>query len=126
MAQTFADNSLSYLEVAVLMETVNKYDRDNKCKFYLQALTPNKPKNLDESTTTNSGSNLANLNNNIGSTNITTSNVITLVLPREIARTYPTKWIPQGTRFIVSFIGGDITKPVIIGREYDGKDIQQS
>nr|DAE82534.1 MAG TPA: type VI secretion system component [Caudoviricetes sp.] len=28
------------------------------------------------------------------------------------------KFIPPGTRFLVSFTSGDITKPVIVGREF--------
>lgn len=47
--------------------------------------------------------------------------VIKLPLPREVTRNFPKKFIPVGTRFIVSFNSGDITKPVIIGREDNDK-----
>ena len=43
--------------------------------------------------------------------------VVKLALPREVTRTYPKKYIPVGTRFIVTFLSGDITKPQIIGME---------
>lgn len=124
MSMNYNDLDLPYIEVAVLMETVNKY-KDNMCKFYLQSLTPNKPKTLEESVVQNNTANLANVNN-ISTSNVTTGSTITLLLPKEIARNYPKKWIPQGTRFLVSFIGGDLTKPVIIGREFDGQGLQQS
>ena len=43
--------------------------------------------------------------------------VVKLALPREVTRDYPKKYIPVGTRFIVTFISGDITKPQIVGIE---------
>lgn len=46
------------------------------------------------------------------------SSVIKLPIPFEISRRYPLKFIPQGTRFIVGFSSGDITKPRIIGGEF--------
>jgi hypothetical protein len=52
---------------------------------------------------------------NIGKIN--TSSIIKIKLPREVTRDYPKKYIPVGTRFIVTFNSGDITKPVIVGRE---------
>lgn len=124
MSTNYSNLDLPYIEVAVLMETVNKY-RDNMCKFYLQALVPSKPKSLEQTTIRNSTNNLANVDK-ISTSNITSGSTITLMLPKEIARNYPKKWIPQGTRFLVSFIGGDLTKPVIIGREFDGQGLQQS
>ena len=51
--------------------------------------------------------------------NIQTTAVVKLDLPRDVTRNYPLKFIPAGTRFIVSFNSGDITKPVIVGREFE-------
>ena len=53
---------------------------------------------------------------------------VRLWLPVTISRTYPhAKFIPYYTRFIVSFIGGDLSKlPVIIRGEWeDAEEIQQ-
>ena len=41
-------------------------------------------------------------------------------MPKEVARNLPTKFIPPGTRFTIAFLGGDINKPVVTGRDYDG------
>ena len=41
-------------------------------------------------------------------------------MPKEVVRNFPTKYIPPGTRFTISFLGGDINKPVVVGRDYDG------
>lgn len=113
---------LKYIEVAVLMDVVNKYE-PGEARFYLQSLTPGKSKTNATSITSNTDtSNLANTNPSIGSTNVTSGSTITLNVPTECTINYPVKYIPQGTRFLVSFIGGDLTKPVIIGRDYNEQD----
>lgn len=110
---------LKYVEVAILMDVVNKYE-PGFAPFYLQALTPGKSKTTATSvTSTADTSNLANTNPNIGSTNVASGSTINLNVPTEYTIDYPVKYVPQGTRFLVSFIGGDLTKPVIIGRDYD-------
>lgn len=53
---------------------------------------------------------------------------VRLWLPISVSRTYPhAKFIPVGTRFIVSFLGGDLSKlPVIIRGEWDeAEDVQK-
>ena len=52
-------------------------------------------------------------------TEVHTSACCKLDLPRDVTRNYPLKFIPAGTRFIMSFNSGDITKPVIVGREFE-------
>ena len=47
-----------------------------------------------------------------------TASTIMLEIPTDVARKYPVKFIPPGTRFIVTFNSGDITKPVIVGGEF--------
>ena len=54
----------------------------------------------------------------LGLSDVTTTDTVILDLPKEVTRNYPTKFIPPGTRFIVSYSNGDITKPVITGREF--------
>jgi hypothetical protein len=46
---------------------------------------------------------------------------IKLKLPVSVTRTYPgAKFIPAGTRFIVSFTGGDLSKdPIIVRGEWE-------
>ena len=46
------------------------------------------------------------------------TSVIKLELPRDVTRNYPIKFIPAGTRFLVTFNSADLTKPVIVGREF--------
>lgn len=105
-------------EVAVLLETVNKYTPTTH-KFRLQAVTGLQENSLDPETKAVNTSNLLNKDSStIPKGNVTTSDVVELTIPRDVSRNYPTKFIPPGTRFIVSFTGGDITKPVIVGREF--------
>lgn len=107
----------STTEVAILLDdAVNKYSPGYQV-FRLQSVS-----GLNEnSTAINSiDINVPNMMNkdsiNLGSVNTTA--VVKLELPRDVTRNYPLKFIPAGTRFIVSFNSGDITKPVIVGREY--------
>ena len=107
----------STTEVAILLDdAVNKYNPGYQV-FRLQSVS-----GLNEnSTAINSiDINVPNMMNkdsiNLGSVNTTA--VVKLELPRDVTRNYPIKFIPAGTRFIVSFNSGDITKPVIVGREY--------
>ena len=100
-------------EIAVLQEEINKYDPPSKAKFIIPALMGNLG---TEQTTPNRSSNILNKNNNLGITRTTTSNYVTLSIPKEFVRYYPEKYVPEGTMFIVGFIGGDITNAKITGR----------
>lgn len=125
--ENYDNLDFKYTEVAVLMKTTNKY-KPGKVPFYLQALTPSKAKTNQTETInlTQATSTLGNTDTSaLGTSEITTGSTLMIELPREVARNYPKKWIPQGTRFLVNFIGGDLTKPVIVGRDYDGY-VQQS
>ena len=99
----YNDMDLKYVEVAVLMQITNKY-HPGICPFYLQSLTPSQPKTLQTQNIPFTGNNLANDSTNIGASGLEAGSTIQLELPREIAREFPLKWIPQGTRFLVLFI----------------------
>ena len=106
-------------EVAVLIDdAVNKYHPGSQV-FRLQSvngmqentnLVETVPINIPKLMNKNPGE-LA-----LGEAKITA--VIKMELPRDVTRNYPIKFIPTGTRFIVSFNSADITKPVIVGREF--------
>lgn len=101
-------------EIAVLQETINKYAPPSEgAKFVIPALMGN---TSTEKTTPNNSSNILNKTNNLGITKTTTSNYVTLTVPKEYVINYPDKYVPVGTQFIVGFIGGDITSAKIVGR----------
>lgn len=100
-------------ELAVLQEKINKYDPPENAKFTIPALMGN---SNTEQTTPNRSNSILNKNNNLGITRVTTSNYITLAVPKEYVINYPDKYVPEGTMFIVGFIGGDITSAKIVGR----------
>ena len=106
-----------YIEVAELTTTCNKY-HPGKQTFYIPALNPmnSRPNDTTEVKENINGSAIS----------VTRASNLLLELPKEVARNYPKKFIPPGTRFLVCFIGGDLTKPVIIGRDYDGYEVQES
>lgn len=107
-------------EVAILLDDyVNKYHPGVQT-FRLQSVVGLKENTRSLVTESVSVPNLMNEDqSNITLRNIQKSSVIKLQLPREVTRNYPYKYIPPGTRFIVSFNSGDITKPMIIGREFE-------
>lgn len=126
MMYDYNSDDMKYTEIAILMETTNKYHPGKK-QFYLQALTPGQPKTIDTTKENVNTNNLQNLNDKPQVKSIESNSTIILELPKEVTRWFPVKWIPPGTRFIVSFIGGDLTKPMIIGRDYDDySSVQQS
>lgn len=111
-------SGVSTTAVAILLDTCNKYEC-GKFPFRLSSLV-----GLKDNTTTIAHASLSKknlLNKNKGSIpigNVNTASTIMLEIPTDVARKYPVKFIPPGTRFIVTFNSGDITKPVIVGGEF--------
>lgn len=113
MADTFSST-----QIAVLLTTCNKYT-PGKQTFRLQSLVGLKENSNQINTVSNSGSNLLNKDTSslpIG--DVSTSSVIEIEVPHEISRRYPVKFIPPGTRFLVSFSSGDIKNPIIVGGDF--------
>lgn len=109
----------STTEVAILIDdSVNKYHPGVQT-FRLQSISGTM--NNDNSIITQH-INIPNLmNKDRGSLEFSEAyltSVVKLELPRDVTRNYPLKFIPAGTRFIVSFNSADLTKPVIVGREF--------
>lgn len=107
-------------EIAILLDDhVDKYHPGIQT-FRLQSLVGLQENTRAVYTTNVSVPNLMNKDKTtVNFTKVKKSSVIKLRLPKEITMNFETKFIPVGTRFIVTFNSGDITKPVIIGREYD-------
>ena len=106
-------------EVAVLLDNnVNKYNPGIQT-FRLQStggLQSNTRGVYQQGISTN---NLLNEDKSFVTGNVYKASVVRLRLPREVTINFSTKFIPVGTRFIVSYNSGDPTKPVIVGREYE-------
>lgn len=117
MAEDVSDTSTT--EVAILLDdAVNKYHPGMQV-FRLQSLNGLQENSNAISTIPVNIPQLMNKDDDLGLTDVRTTACLKLELPREVVRNYPLKYIPAGTRFIVSFNSGDITKPVIVGREYN-------
>ena len=96
-----SDSGLGFTEVGILTSVCNKYEPGYQT-FYVQALNP------------------MNMKSPIKTTSKVRNPNILIEMPKEVVRNFPTKYIPPGTRFTISFLGGDINKPVVVGRDYDG------
>jgi len=105
-------------EVAILLTTCNKYSPGTQT-FRLQSILGLQENSTTTETERISTSHLLNADPSIlPVSEATTSSEIELEIPKEVTANYPTKYIPPGTRFIVGFTSGDITKPIIVGREF--------
>lgn len=122
MAESMADKVTDFgtTEIAILLDdSVNKYHPGIQV-FRLQSI--NGTQENDTSIETVNIDTSSFMNKDTGALAINQAKltaVVKLELPRDVTRNYPLKFIPAGTRFIVSFNSGDITKPVIVGREYN-------
>lgn len=110
--------NFSNTEIAVLLTTCDKYV-PGKQTFRLQSLVGLKENTNKIITRTNTGKNLLNKNkSNLPLGEVQSSSVIQIEVPYEVSRRYPVKFIPPGTRFLVSFSSGDIKNPIIIGGDF--------
>lgn len=118
MANEVSIDDFKHTEVAILLTTTNKYIPGTQ-KFRLQSIVGLKENSEAVDTQQIDTSNLVNKDSStLGISTAKTASIIELDLPKEVTRNYPYKWIPPGTRFLVSFTSGDITKPIIVGREF--------
>lgn len=105
--------------VAILQTVCNKYN-PGKQVFNLQEISGTLEKsNRVEARSIPQGNIINADKSGLGISYVQSASCIKLEVPSWIVKDYPTKYIPQGTRFIVSFEGGDISKPVITGVEYN-------
>lgn len=104
--------------VAVLQTVCDKYKPGTQV-LRLQSLGGINDDSTAITKVTLNKSNLMNKDtSNIPIGDINMSSSLKLEIPVEVARRFPTKYIPEGTRFIVSFTSGDITKPIVTGAEF--------
>lgn len=104
---------------AINLETFDKY-MPGKQKFFIQALTPTKNKSTEFATVNSDLGNIMNKDKAaLGAKLPKVGSCIELEVPKDVTRWFQVKFIPPGKRFIVSFDGGNITNPRIIGRDYN-------
>ena len=101
-------------EIAVLQE-----DIDAKNPGYAKFKIPVIHSDTTIAHITTSNTNIRNKNSgNIKQSSVNIKDTITLRVPEEYTYFWPTEIVPAGTRFIVTFVGGNVNDIRIIGR-YD-------
>lgn len=106
--------------VARLLHNVNKY-KPGTADFSIPSIMNDSGSLSITQTIYNNTSSLANQNtNNLGISNSTVTKSIKIVIPPEMVYFYPQKVVPKGTVFFVMFVGNDINKPIIVGRDISG------
>lgn len=106
--------------VARLLHDVNKY-KPGSGDFSIPSIMNDSGLMSVSQTIYNNTSSMANQNTtNLGITNSTVTKSIKIAIPTETVYFYPQKIIPKGTIFFVMFVGNDINKPIIVGRDING------
>lgn len=105
--------------VAKLLFQVNKYN-PGIGYFSIPVIMDSSSSTYTESTINNDTTGIASKDKSLGISNTTTVNAVKIAIPQEITWFYPTKIVPVGTVFFVAFVGGDINKPIIVGRDING------
>ncbi|MBP5596637.1 MAG: hypothetical protein J6Y02_14720 [Pseudobutyrivibrio sp.] len=114
-----SDGRHRYLEVAEIVVMVNKY-RPSIHPFYIANLSPYQT----DAATVARGPTIAKTPlQNKDPSKVTVQSyadngLLFIPLPKFVALTYPEKYIQPGSLWLAEFVGGDITKPIIVGR-YD-------
>ena len=113
-----ANQDVNSTAIAILLDVCNKYEPGAQ-PFRIQSLVGLQENSRAIDHTNLSAGNIMNADtSNLPIGQFNSSTVIKLDVPFEVSRRYPIKFIPPGTRFIVSFASGDITKPRIVGGEF--------
>ncbi len=104
----YGSHDYTNLEIAVCLEDT----KDSKGKFYIPALMPllEHKDAYDKKDPPISTSNILSDASKLNIKQCTISNYIDMYLPEYIDKA------KKGDKFVISFIGGDINKPYIIGR----------
>lgn len=104
-------HSYAQLEIVVCLEDIDN-TKNNKGKFFIPAFTPFLDNDVpyDKKDPPSSTTNIISGTHGLDIRRCTMSNYIELKIPEYIDS------IKKGDKFVISFIGGDINKPYIIGR----------
>ena len=115
-----SDGRHQHTEIAEIVVRVNKY-RPYIHPFYIANLSPYESAAPDVTRRpTIPKTPLTNKNKSPVSVQTYGKNGLLFIpLPKSVALTHPTKYIEPGTKFLVEFVGGDVSKPIIIARYQD-------
>lgn len=112
----YQEQDFKFIEIATVLE---RFYYTSQGKFFINVITPmlSSSSPIDETKSKPSTSNILNYSSQLNISSYTTSNYVLLNVPRYIAEDLRDHdgYIAKGTRFLISFIGGDINKPKIMG-----------
>lgn len=112
----YQEQDFRFIEVATVLE---RFYYTSQGKFFINAITPllSSSNPLDETKSRSTISNILNYGTKLGIESYTLSNYVSLRVPRYISNelTDGDGYINKGAKFLVSFVGGDINKPRIVG-----------
>ena len=95
----------NYVQEAILFETVNKYEPAlTKHPFYIKALVPFETE-VGRTIVVNRSYIMNKDLTQLSTSKMTSEITLDLVIPKEIMLAYEDKFIPKGTKFLVTFVG---------------------
>ena len=111
---------LKYPEIGIAIQNINR-SNPGKVKIVIPVLTPNMDNTkLIEKTEYQNSFNLRNSKKNLEIHNIKITNYIEVPFPKEICMSdNDDNIIEAGSKWLIIFVGGDITKPRPIARYID-------
>lgn len=112
----YQEQDFKFVEIATVLE---RFYYSSKGKFFINTITPllSSGSALDDTKSKSSTSNILNYEEKLNINSYTLSNYVSLNVPRYMSNdlTDMNGYISKGTKFLVSFIGGDVNNPRIVG-----------
>lgn len=114
---------LKYPEIGVALQDINTSNPKN-IKIAIPVLTPElQTKDIMKKNIKLNTSNLMNsYENMIETDDLELRNYMKLTIPSEVATSKGEDYILKGSKWLIMFIGGDITKPKVTARYEEDKD----
>lgn len=113
----YQQQQFNFLEIAIALQ---KFHYRSEGKFYIPAITPLISSGAPKDSKKNriATTNILNYNSKLAVQSFTLSNFIPLRVPRYMCDETiidESGYISEGAKFLISFVGGDINKPRIVG-----------
>lgn len=112
----YQQQELKYTEIATALE---KFHYGSEGKFFIDAITPllSSSAPMNNTKVKINTNNILNYNSKLNVGSYTLSNYVPLKVPRYMTSELIDEhgYISKGTKFLVTFVGGDINKPRIVG-----------
>lgn len=109
---------LKYPEIGIALDMIDRHNPGN-VRFCIPVLTPNMDNTkMEKKTIRQNTRNLMNADKGLEVDNISMSNYTLISIPKELCvlDSSRDRYIEAGSKWIIVFVGGDVTKPRVVSR----------